>query len=98
MISLGKDDPLINTEPCPVRIEGYAIPAHTDDYGHVYSAGFDIVSLSIGAPVEFASSGAVVYAGVGQELHWKDVPQAVQWADDSRPTIIKHSTPPLTPH
>ncbi len=80
-ITMGVIDPLVNTEPCPLYIEGYAIPAHIDGDGHPLGAGFDIVSIKLAATTEFASAQAAVYASVGQELHWRQCPQAVQWAD-----------------
>ncbi len=81
-ITLGTLDPLTNTEPAPLVIEGYAIPAHVDNHGHPIVSGFDIVSIKLAQTTEFASAKAAVYASVGEHLHWKQCPQVVQWADE----------------
>jgi hypothetical protein len=82
-INLGsQDEPLVNIESCPVLVEGHAIPGHIDGDGHPYRAGFDIASLKIARPTEFVSSHAIVVAETGMEFHWRQVPQALQWADE----------------
>jgi hypothetical protein len=81
-IKLGINDPLVNTEPTPIMIEGYAIPGHLDEDGHVVRAGFDIVRLSLTKQTEFVSAHSIVWAPSGQNLHWRQVPNALQWADD----------------
>ena len=86
-ITMGvKDDPLVNTEPTLVEIEGFAIPAHLDYDGHPLTAGFDVVSLKLAKQTEFRSANAIVYAPSGHELHWRQVPQAIQWADEKART------------
>ncbi len=80
-ITMGINDPLVNTEPCPLYIEGYVIKGHLDYDGHPLTGGFDITSIRLAATTEFASAQAAVYASVGQELHWRQCQQAVQWAD-----------------
>jgi hypothetical protein len=77
-----KDDPLVNTEPAVIQIDGFSIPAHIDYDGHPLTAGFDVVSLKLVRQTEFRSANAIVYAPSGHELHWRQVPQAVQWADE----------------
>jgi hypothetical protein len=83
------DDPLVNTEPAHVLIRGHAIPGHVDGHGHPFTAGFDVVSLSLATPVEFRSAQAIVEAPVGHQLHWRQVPQALQWADEQ----VRYPTP-----
>jgi hypothetical protein len=75
-------DPLVNTEPAHILIEGFAIPSHLDDCGHPIGSGFDIASIRLEQQTEFRSATAIVYAPLGYEFHWRQVPQAVQWADD----------------
>jgi hypothetical protein len=82
-ITLGvKEDPLVNTEPAYVEIEGFVMPAHIDYDGHPLVAGFDVVSMRLVGQTEFRSANAIVYAPGGRELHWRQVPQAIQWADE----------------
>ncbi len=80
---------LYNTEVCPIRIEGYAIPGHMDGDGHIYTAGFDIVSMTLAQTTEFASSTVAVLAQVGSALNWRQVPQAVQWADEQSRLLVQ---------
>ncbi len=81
-LKLGSVDPLVNTEPALITIEGYAIPGHLDPEGHAYRAGFDIVSMKLANQTEFASINSLVYAPKDYQLHWRQVPQALQWADE----------------
>jgi hypothetical protein len=81
-LKLGVTDPLVNTEPALIKIEGYAIPGHLDNDGHCVRAGFDITSMSLANQTEFASAHSLVYAPKDYQLHWRQVPQALQWADE----------------
>jgi hypothetical protein len=82
-IAMGpKEDPLVNTEPAYITIEGFAIPSHLDDCGHPIGSGFDIASIKLDRQTEFRSVHAIVWAPKDFEFHWRQVPQAVQWADE----------------
>ena len=82
-ITMGvKEDPLVNTEETVIQIDGFSIPAHLDYDGHPLTAGFDVVALRLAKQTEFRSATAIVYAPSGHELHWRQVPQAIQWADE----------------
>ncbi len=84
-IKLGvTDDPLFNTEPAKVLVEGFAIPGHLDDHGYPMRAGFDVVRIQLAQPTEFRSATAVVEAPVGHQLVWKQIDdgKVLQWADE----------------
>jgi len=83
-IERGVIDPLINSEPVSLAVTGFALPTFIDpNDGMAVRGGFDIVSIKIARETEFVMGNeASVLAPVGMELHWRECPQVVQWADE----------------